>query len=452
MSDDASDIIERALERVQRAGAEASDALLLEGNCLETRVRGDEIDFVKQARERSLGIRALVRGTEGLSCAVTSTSDLSPEAVNRMAEETVELARATAPDPAAGLPEEPFETDPPDLKLLDAADLEVGIERRIGDARTAERAARDTDPRIDNSEGSQAETGFARIALGDSRGFRGAYESASHSLFSEPIARENGGMQRSFWMTSARALSALEAPDAVGRRAAARALQRLGARRVPTTQVPVIFDPVTAPSLLGHLVACVTGYAVYRRTSFLAERMGDLVASERVNVIDDGRLPKGLGSCPFDGEGQPTRRTEVVTGGRLSSWLLDSYSARKVGGQSTGNATRGPGSSPSAGPTNLWLEPGTGTLEDLVAETERGLLVTELIGHGFHPATGDYSRGAAGLWIENGEIAHPVEEITIAGNLGEMLLNVDRVADDLIWLGRVASPSVRVSRMTVAGE
>ena len=180
--------------------------------------------------------------------------------------------------------------------------------------------------------------------------------------------------------------------------------------------------------------------------------MGDAVASERVSVIDDGRLPRGLGSRPFDGEGQPTRRTEVVTRGRLSSWLLDSYSGRKVGGRSTGNATRSPGGSPSAGPTNLWLEPGDGTLEDLVADTEKGLLVTELIGHGFQPATGDYSRGAAGIWIENGEITYPVEEITIAGNLGEMLLNVDRVADDLVWLGRVASPSLRISQMTVAGE
>lgn len=452
MSDPALDVVERALERAARAGAEAADALLVESDSLETRVRGEEIEFVKQARERSLGIRALVRSTGGLSSAVTSTSDFSPDAVDRMAEETVQLARATAPDPAAGLPEDPFASDVPDLGLLDAADREVGVERRVADAREAERAARGVDPRIDNSEGSQAGTGFARISLGDSRGFRGTYESAAHSLFSEPIARENGSMQRDYWMTSARSLAALEAPAAVGRRAAERALRRLGARRVPTCQVPVIFDPVTAPSLLGHLVACVTGYAVYRRTSFLAERMGEPVASERVTVIDDGRLPGGLGSRPFDGEGQPTRRTEVVTRGCLSSWLLDSYSARKVGGRSTGNAARGPGSAPSAGPTNLWLEPGAGTLDDLVADTERGLLVTELIGHGFHPATGDYSRGAAGLWIENGEIAHPVEEITIAGNLREMLLNVDRVADDLLWLGRVASPSLRVSRMTVAGE
>jgi len=445
-------VVERALNRARRAGADAADALLVESDSLETRVRGEEIDFVKQARECALGIRALVQGTEGLSSAVTSTSDLSDAAIDRMAEETVALARATAQDPAAGLPTEPFATEIPDLGLYDAADRGVGIERRIEDARAAERAARETDNRIENSEGTQAGSGFARFTLGDSRGFQGSYESASHSLYSAPIARENGSMQRDYWMTSARALSALEAPEDVGRRAAARALQRLGARRVETAQVPVLFDPVTAPSLLGHLVACVTGYAVYRRTSFLADRMGDAVANDCVTVIDDGRRPGGLGSRPFDGEGQPTQRTEVIAEGRLSSWLLDTYSGRKVGCPTTGNAARSAGSAPTAGPSNLWLAPGAGTLEDLVAETERGLLVTELIGHGFQPATGGYSRGAAGLWIENGEIAYPVEEITIAGNLGDMLGNIDRVADDLVWRGRIASPSLRISRMTVAGE
>jgi PmbA protein len=209
---------------------------------------------------------------------------------------------------------------------------------------------------------------------------------------------------------------------------------------------------VTAPSLLSHVAACVNGYSVYRETSFLASRMGDRVASPLVTLVDDGRLPGGLGSRPFDGEGLPTRRSTILRGGRLESWLLDSYSGRKLGLPSTGNAARGAASAPAAAPTNLWLEPGSGSLEDLIASTERGLLVTELIGMGFHPVTGDYSRGAAGLWIERGEIVHPVEEVTIAGNLGDMLASIDAVAADLVWLGRVASPSLRVARMTVAGE
>jgi PmbA protein len=452
MSGDATAIVERALARLRRAGAHAGDALLVDSDSTEARVRGAEIDFVKQARERTLGIRAFVAGARGLRTAQTSTSDLSPDSVDGLADATVALARATAEDPAAGLPDAGFAADAPELELLDPRDREVSVESRIACARRAEAAAHAVDPRIENSEGSQVGSEFSRVVYGSTQGYLGRYEAAAHSLFCEPIARQNGSLQRDSWFTAARRLAALEDAEAVGRTAARRALRRLGARRVPTCEVPVIFDPVTAPSLLGHVAACTNGYAVYRETSFLASRMGERVANERVTIVDDGRLPGRLGSRPFDGEGLPTRRNVLVSQGRLSSWILDSYSARKLGLTSTGSAARGPASAPSAAPTNLWLEPGAGTLEDLIAATPRGLLVTELIGMGFHPVTGDYSRGAAGLWIEGGEIAYPVEEITIAGNLGEMLLAIDAVAADLVWRGRVASPSLRVARMMVAGE
>jgi PmbA protein len=445
-------VIDRALARVRSRGAVAADAVCIESDGLEARVRDREIDFVSQARERTLGIRAFVDGPGGLRSAVTSTSDLSPDAVDRMGDETVALARATAPDPTAGLPDGGFATDRPDLRLLEAHDREVPIEARIETARRAEAAARAVDARIVNSEGSQVTTGFRRVAYGNSASFRGSYESASHGLFAEPIAREDGRMQRDYWMTAARRLADLEAPESVGRRAAERAVRRLGARRVPTCEVPVIFDPLTARSLLGHLAGCVSGYSIYRESSFLREKMGEPIASELVSVIDDGRLPGGLGSRPFDGEGQPTRRNAIVEKGRLKTWLLDSYSGRKLGLPSTGNASRGAASAPGVGTTNLWLEPGTLSLDEIVGRTERGLLVTELIGQGFQPVTGDYSRGAAGLWIEGGRIAHPVEEITIAGNLGEMLRAIDLVGSDLLWLGATAAPSVRVARMTVAGE
>ena len=215
----------------------------------------------------------------------------------------------------------------------------------------------------------------------------------------------------------------------------------------------MIFDALTAPTLIGQLAGCASGYSIYREASFLADRMGDRVASDLVTIVDDGRIPGGLGSKPFDGEGQPTRRNVLVRSGELASWLLDSYSARKLGLATTGNASRGVGTAPSVGTTNLWLEPGgAGSLEDIVRETERGLLVTELIGMGFNAVTGDYSRGAAGLWIEGGEIAHPVEEITIAGNLADMLSAIDRVGSELVWLGSRAAPPVRVASMTVAGE
>jgi PmbA protein len=444
----------RALERARAAGADAADALVAASDSLETRVRGEEIDFVVQARQRTLGLRALVKGSRGMRSAVTSTSDLSPEAVLRLADETVALARATAEDPAAGLPEGGF-ADPDGaagLDLWSPDDRSVSVEARIEDARAAEAAARARDPRIANSEGSQAASDFRRVVYGNSAGFVGSYESASHSLSCEPLASQNGAMQRDSWFSVARRLANLEDPAALGRRAAERALRRLGARSVPTCEVPVIFDPITAPSLLAQLAGCASGYSIYRKTSFLCERLGDEIASPLLTAIDDGRRPGGLGTRPFDGEGLPTRRNTLLERGRLASWLLDCYSARKLGMASTGSAARGAGSAPSVAPTNLWFEPGTRTQDEIIADTPRGLLVTELIGMGFNPVTGDYSRGAAGLWIENGEIAHPVEEITIAGNLGQMLRDVDAVGSDLLWLGRVASPSLRVARMTVAGH
>lgn len=444
--------VRRAIRSATAAGADAADSILVGSESVEARVRGDEIDFVTEAREHILGIRALVAADGGFRSAITSTSDLSDAAIDRMARDAVTLARATGADPAAGLPEAGFADDDPDLELSSDSDREVGVEARIADAFAAERAARETDPRISNSEGSQIGSGFSRVSYGNSAGFSGSYAGATHSLFCEPLASVNGSMQRDYWMTVARRLENLEDASAVGRHAAERAVRRLGAKAIPTTEAPVIFDPLTAPSLVAHLAACINGYAIYRETSYLAGKLGEVVASPQVTVIDDGRRPGGLGSRPFDGEGLPTRRTGVVERGRLASYLLDSYSARKIGAQSTGNAARGAGSAPSAAPTNLWLEPGRATLEEIVASTDRGLLVTELIGMGFNPVTGDYSRGAAGLWIEGGEIAFPVEEITIAGNFADMLANIDTVGSELIWLGRVASPALRVAQMTIAGS
>jgi PmbA protein len=445
-------LVERALARTLAAGAAQADVVLVQSDSRESKVRGEEIEYVTQARERCLGIRALVDAKEGRRTTITSTCDLSEAAIDRMAEETVALARATAPDPHAGLPAGGLAETIPDLALSDPGDRNVSIEARIEDARRAEQAARDYDPRIDNSEGSQAGSDFSHVVYGSSAGFLGEYDSAYHSLFSEPLASERDSKQRDYWMTVGRRLADLEDAAAVGRKAAERAVRRLGARRVPTCEVPVIFDAFTAPSLLGQLVGCATGYSIYRESSFLASRMGQPIANERITVIDDGTLQGGLGSKPFDGEGLPTRRNVIVRDGVLETWLLDSYSASKLGLRSTGNASRGAGSGPSVGSTNLWLEPGDQSLDEIIAATERGLLVTELIGMGFNPTTGDYSRGASGLWIEGGEIAHPVEEITIAGNLGDMLMDIDAIGSELIWRGRTAAPALRVARMTVAGE
>lgn len=447
------DCVERALARAREAGADAADAVLVEGDSLEARVRGTEIDFVSQAKERCLGVRALVRDASsgGLRSAIASTTDLSADTILETAAQAVALAQHTAPDPHAGLPEETPATGLPDLGLFDPSDRNVSVEARIEDARRAETAARAFDPRIENSEGSQASSHFSNVTYGHSNGFLESYESAFHSIHSIPIARENGSMQRDTWFSAGRCLRELEDPAAVGRQAAERALRRLGSRQIPTCEAPVIFDSGTAASLVAQLASCLSGYAVYRKASFLGESMGENIAAASVTLIDDGRKPGGLGSKPFDGEGLATRRNVLVEGGRLSSWLLDSYSGRKLGLPSTGNASRSAGSAPGVAATNLWIEPGEASLGDLVAETKRGLLVTELIGMGFNPVTGDYSRGAAGLWIENGEVAYPVEEITIAGNFLEMLRGIDGVGSEILWRGRIASPPLRIAAMQIAG-
>jgi len=446
--------IQRALSRVTRAGAYAADAVLFDVDSREVRVRGAEIDFVKQAREKSLSIRAFVKAPEGLSSAITSTSDLSEAAIDRMAMETVELAQATEADPHAGLPDGDFATDFPDLALVDPADREVALEVRIEDARRAEAAARACDPRIVNSEGSEASSSFAAVELGNTSGFHGTYESARHGLYSSPLAREDdsGSMQTDYWMTAARTLEDLEAPEAVGAEAARRALRRLGSRQIDTTEVPIVFEPMTARSLIGHVVGAIGGGAIYRKTSFLAERLGDPIASPLVTLVDDGRRPGGLGSRPFDGEGLTTRRNVVMAEGILRSFLIDTYSGRKLDLPSTGSAGRGAGGGPSPSPTNFWMEPGTSSLEEMIATTERGFLVTWLFGHGFNAVTGDFSRGAAGVWIENGKLTHPVDEVTIAGNLGNLLESINAVGNDLLWLGSTAAPSFRVERLTVAGR
>lgn len=451
MSAELTSRLQAVLDRARQQGADAADALVMESDSVEVRVRGEQIEFVKQAAEQRLGLRAFVGHTGGLSSAVTSTSDLAPESLERLADETVALARATAPDPAAGLPDEPFATDSPDLDLHEPADREVTVEDRIARARAAEAAARSLDDRITNSEGSDVGSHFGRMAYAASTGFSGHYEASSHSTSCSPIAARNGSMQTDTWFSVARRWSDLESAEDVGRRAAERAIALLGAKRVATGEVPVIFDPTTARSLLSNLAGCLSGYAVYRGSSFLAEKLGEPIASSAITVVDDGRRPGGLGSRPFDGEGLATRRKIVVERGRLASWLLDGYSGRKLGLPSTGNATRGPGSAPSVGPTNLWIEPGSASAEVILADTPRGLLVTGLFGHGFNPVTGDFSRGARGHWIEDGKLVHPVEEITVAGNLGDMLQSIDAVGSDLLWLGRIAAPTLRVAQMTVAG-
>jgi PmbA protein len=403
---------------------------------------------VQNAREKRMGIRLFV----GQSSAITATANFTREAVQALVGETVALAKATAADEFSGLPaQEELARDFPDLDLADAT-ANLVPEEKISLAREAEAAALNVDARITNSEGAEFSNSAREILYANSLGFIGRYYTTNYSLTVVPVASQNGAMQRDYWYSSHRKLSGLEPAVMVGKKAAERTVRRLGAKRVKTQETPVVFDPEMAASLLRHLAGAVSGSALYRKTSFLLGKLGEKIAAAGVWVDDDARIPSAPGSKPFDGEGLPTRLTSVVADGVLTNYLLDTYSARKLGLRSTGNASRSFADAPAASPTNFFLRPGTTSPEEIIRSVRSGLYVTELSGFGVNPVTGDYSRGVVGLWIENGELAYPVEEITIAGNLLDMFQNIEVIGNDLERRGSVAAPTLKIARMTIAGE
>ena len=437
------------LARAREKGASQGDVTLVEHEGTQVKVRLGKVETVSQAHETRLGLRLFF----GKSSAATSTSDLSRPSLDRLLEETCAMARATAKDEFGGLPE-PGElaAEVPDLDLLDREAREMPVERCIDAAREAEEHALQHDSRITNSEGAEFGTSFNRIIHANSEGFAGEYATSGFRVSVAPVATSNGSMERDHWYSAARHHDGLDAPEAVGREAGRRVVRRLGARKVRTREVPVVFDAAIAGTLVRHVGQAVSGYALYQRASFLCDRLGQRVGSDLVRIADDGTIPRALGSRPFDGEGVDVRRKDVVESGVLQSYLLDAYSARKLGGKSTGNATRGAGQGSGVAPMNLYLTPGAHGLGDIIGSVEDGFYVTELMGFGVNLVTGDYSRGAAGVWIEKGELAYPVSELTIAGNLNDMLTQLEMVGDDLRPQSPVAAPTVKIGRMTVAGE
>jgi len=445
----ARDLVNRAL----RAGATAADVTVHEGDEFSTTIRLRQIESLKEAASKVLGLRVFV----GSRSASSYSSDFSSGALERIVERTVAMGRATSEDPASGLPEESLlGRYSGDLGLFSADVSQVCSDERIKLARRAEEAALSADPRIRNSEGASFGASQGTKAYANSLGFVGSYRSSYCALSVVPIAQGTEGgngaaMQRDYWYTVSRRAGGLESPETVGRKAAERALRRLGARKVSTCKVPVVFDSETAPSLLGHLFEAVRGDAIYRSASFLAGKLGERVAGDNVTVLDDGLRAGGFGSRPFDDEGIPPAVTPVIEKGVLCSYLLNCYTARKLNLQTTGNASRGVAGAPSVGPKNFYLVPGTQSLQNILRSVQRGLYVTELIGSGVNIVTGDYSRGVAGLWIENGELVFPVEEITIAGRLPAMLQNIAVIGSDLEFRSAIAAPTLVVEGMTVAG-
>lgn len=439
-----------AVDLVQKArasGATAADVIVAEGTDFSVTVRKGEVEKLTDAGSKALGIRVFV----GRRTAVSYTSDFSPAALTSLVAETVSMARATGEDPAAGLPDETPPVADVDLALHDPSPAALPTDQRIDLARRAEAVALAASPEIVNSDGGHYGSGEDTLVLANSLGFVGSYRASSVSMSVVPVGQRDGQMERDYWYTSGRGLGDLLSPEEVGRIAAERTLRRLGARRVATAEVPIVFDPETAADLLGHVFGGLSGYAVFRNATFLKDRLGEAVASPLLTVVDDGRRVRGLGSRPFDGEGLATRRNVPIEGGVLRHYLCDSYSARKIGARPTGTARRGVAGGPSVGASNLYLEAGMSTPDEIVGGVDRGLYVTDLIGFGVNLVTGDFSQGAAGHWIEKGRFVHPVHEVTIAGNLKDMLKDVDAVGNDLEFRGSVSAPTLRVRRMTVSG-
>jgi PmbA protein len=442
----APDIVRRAMA----GGATAAECAIREGDEFSTLVRLGQVETLKEAGSKSIGVRVF----HGKRAASTYSSDFSREGLDRMLKSALELAKITSEDPYAGIPDaDQLGQLSGDLDLYSADVYSLPGEERINYARRAEKAALDYDPRIKNSEGGSFDAATGRRILANSHGFVGEYRRSYCSVAAVPIAQtESGAMQRDYWYSVSRNLAKLESPEEVGKVAAQRTLRRLGARKIKTAHVPVVFDPQVANSILGHIFEGVNGDSVYRGASFLAGKLGQKVAADRVTIIDDGTMVGGFGTSPFDGEGIPTRRTVVIQDGVLKSYLLNTYTAKKLGLQTTANASRGLAGTPGIGPGNYFLQPGTKTPQQLISEIKDGLYVTEFLGSGANLVTGDYSRGASGLWISGGELAYPVEEITVAGNLKDMFMNISEIANDLEFRGSMATPTLRIDGLTVGGE
>ncbi len=438
------DLLGDMIAQARRAGADAADAVLFRSTSLGVSHRLGQPEDLDRSEGRDLGLRAFV----GRRPAVVSSTDLSPVTLSRLAERVVAMAKAAPEDAYAGLaPEDRLAREVADLDLDDGEAPSAETLYEI--AGTCEASALAV-PGVTNSEEAAAGWSRSRVALVTSSGFAGAYGGSNHSFHASVVAGEGTGMERDYEFTSARHRADLDDATEVGRRAGEMAVARLGPRKVETAPAPVVFDPRVSRSLLGHFAGAISGQAVARGTSFLKDALGTTVFAEGIEIVDDPGRPRGLASKPFDGEGVANAKRVLIDAGRLTGWLLDSASARQLGLETTGNASRGTAGPPSPAASNLYLAAGSASPEELIAEIDSGFYVAELIGFGVNPLTGDYSRGASGFWIEKGRKAFPVSELTIAGNLVEMFRQITP-ANDLVFRHGSNAPTLRVDGMTVAG-
>jgi PmbA protein len=438
--------VELAQEAV-RYGASAAEVVIRQHTNFSVGVRLGEVEKLQESADKGFGLRLLLDGKQ----ASVSGSDFSRDAITSLIQEAIELVKATSPDDSAGLPEKAeFATSFEDLDLFDEEIEKLSTEDKIALSLKAEEAARQVSPLIVNFEGGGFDASSGSLILANSLGFAGEYRGSSCSLATVPVAADNGRMQRDYWYDVRRKFSDMDSAEEIGRIAAERTLRKLNARPVTTQSIPIVLEPNIAASIVGNIFQAVSGESIFRKASFLVGQLGERVANEKVTIIDDGRIPKGLGSRPFDAEGLPTRKTVVIQGGVLESYLLDTYTARKLGMKSTGNASRGLIGSPGVDAGNIYLQPGEYSQDEIIRTVSKGLLVTELLGFGVNIVTGDYSRSASGIWIENGELQFPVQGVTIAGNLKEMLNSIEMIGNDLDFRGSTVSPTILIGSMMVS--
>jgi PmbA protein len=432
------DLVQATLGEAKNGGASSAEAGVSFGAGLNVTVRLGDVETLEYNRDRSLAVTVFFGQRKGSA----STSDWSDQAIQDTVRAACAIAQHANEDDCAGLADaELMATEIPDLDLCHPWDLSA--EQAIELALQCEDAARSRDDRITNSEGATVSTRRGISVYGNSHDFVGGYDATRHSTSCSVIANDDKGMQRDYWYTLARDSLDLDPPEVVGQRAADRTLNRLNAKRLKTGEVPVIYAAEIASGLLGHLVSAVSGGNLYRESSFLLDHMGKQIFQDHIQIREQPHLRKALGSSPFDNEGVATHDRNLVENGVLQGYVLSSYSARKLGMKTTGNA---------GGVHNLTIKPGEKNLESLLKEMGTGLLVTELMGQGVNIVTGDYSRGAAGFWVENGEIVYPVEEITIAGNLRDMFMRLVAVGNDVDTRGNIRTGSLMIEKMMVAGE
>jgi len=444
MTRDPQKILASLLDAAKKAGADAADALYVEGVSSSVSYRLGKLEDVERAESYDLGLRVFV----GQKVAFVSSTDFSADALSGLPDRAVAMARLAPDDKFAGLaPKDRLATALPALDLEDPA--EPSPDALIAQAREVEGAALAV-AGVTNSEGGGASFSRSAVALATSMGFYGRYAATSHSLGVAVLAGEGTGMERDYDHASARHAGDLRKPADIGRQAGEKAVKRLNPRSMKSQSVPVVFHPDEAAGLLGHFAGAISGNAIARGVSFLKDKMGERIFASGIQVIDDPHRVRGLRSKPFDGEGVANARRALIEDGRLTSWMLDCASARQLGLETTGHAARGTGGPPSPSSTNLYLQAGTLSVQELIADIKQGFYVTELMGMGVNGVTGDYSRGAAGFWIENGQIAFPVSEVTIAGNLKDMYARLTP-ASDLEFRHGVNAPTVRIEGMTLAG-